>query len=88
MSYYVVTTYHDVVNGLQQTLTGIPSSWKVIFRLDFHIIPLFPVLLFFRDWIFAYFYFYHFLLKVVSFLSTGECFNWLLACYGSEMQAS
>ena len=32
MSYYVVT-------GLQLTLTGIPSSWKVIFRLDFHIIP-------------------------------------------------
>ena len=49
MSYYVVTTYHDVVTGLQLTLTGIPSSWKVIFRLDFHIIPLFPILLFSRD---------------------------------------
>ena len=47
--YYVATTYHDVVTGLQLTLTGIPSSWKVIFRLDFHIIPLFPILLFFRD---------------------------------------
>ena len=33
MSYYVVTTYHDVVTGLQLTLTGIPSSGKVIFRL-------------------------------------------------------
>ena len=70
MSYYVVTTYHNVVTGLQQTLTGIPSSWKVIFRLDFHIIPLFPVLLFFRDWIFAYFYFYRFLLKVVAFFKS------------------
>ena len=67
-------TYHDVVTGLQLTLTGIPSSWKVIFRLDFHIIPLFPILLFFRDWIFAYFYFYHFLLKVVAFFKYGWMF--------------
>ena len=74
MSYYVVTTYHDVVTGLQLTLTGIQSSWKVIFRLDFHIIPLFPILLFFRDWIFAYFYFYHFLLKVVAFFKYGWMF--------------
>ena len=71
MSYYVVTTYHNVVTGLQQTLTGIPSLWKVIFRLDFHIIPLFPIPLFFRDCIFAYFYFYRFLLKVVAFFKYG-----------------
>ena len=68
MSYYVVTTYHDVVTGLQMTLTaGIASSWKVIFCLDFHIVPLLPILLFFPDRIFSYFYFYQFLLKVVAF---------------------
>ena len=59
---------------LQVTLTGIQSSWKVIFRFYFHIIPLLPILLFFRDWIFLYFYCYHFLLKVVAFFKYGWIF--------------
>ena len=78
-------TYHDVVTGLQLTITGIPSSWKVIFRLDFHIIPLFPILLFSVIEFLRIFTFITFSWRSLLFLSTDECFNWLLACCCSEM---
>ena len=60
-------TYHDVVTGLQLTLTGIPSSWKVIFRLDFNIITLFLILLLFRWLNFCIF-------LLLSLSLKGRCF--------------